>query len=89
MDESGKPIKEKHYRGIIRSLLYLTTSRPNIICATYLCARFQSCSKKYYLNAIKIIFKYLISTLHLGLWYPRNTSFDLINYSNAEFISSL
>ena len=66
-DESGKPVDEKKFRGMIGSLLYLTASRPDIMFATCLCARFQSCPKESHLNAIKCIMKYLNSTLHLGL----------------------
>ena len=41
------------------------------------------------MNAIKRIFKYLSGGLHLGLWYPRNSSFDLISYSDVDFFGSL
>ena len=88
-DENGKPIDEKKFRGMIRSLLYLTASRPDIMFATYLCARFQSSPREFHLNVIKIIFKYLNGSLHLGLWYPRSSSFNLIRYSNADFAWSL
>ena len=74
---------------MIRSLLYLTASRPDIIFATCLCARFQSNPRESHLNAIKIIFKYLSDSLHLGFWYPRSSSFDLISYSDADFVGSL
>ena len=74
---------------MIRSLLYLTTSRPDIIFATCLCAHFQSSPRESYLNAIKRIFKYLSRSLYLGLWYPRSSSFDLISYSDADFVGSL
>ena len=56
---------------------------------TYLCARFQSSPREYHLNAIKRIFKYFSGSLYLGLWYPRNSSFDLISYSDADFAGSL
>ena len=88
-DENGKPVDEKRFRGMIGSLLYLTASRPDIIFATCLCARFQSSPRESHLNAIKRIFKYLSGSLHLGLWYPRNSSFDLISYYDADFIDSL
>ena len=74
---------------MIRSLLYLTTSKPNIMFATCLCARFQSCPRESHLNTIKRIFKYLSGSLHLRLWYSRSSSFDLISYSDADFASSL
>ena len=88
-DENGKPVDEKRFRGMIRSLLYLTSSRPDIMFATCLYARFQSSPKESHLNAIKRIFKYLSGSLYLGLWYPRNSSFNLISYSNADFACSL
>ena len=74
---------------MIGSLLYLTASRPDIMFATCLCARFQSSLKESHLNAIKRIFKYLSGSLYLGLWYHRNSSFDLIIYSDADFADSL
>ena len=88
-DENGKPIDEKQFRGMIRSLLYLTASRPDIMFATCLCAHFQSNLKESHLNVIKRIFKYLSGSLHLGFWYPKNSSIDLISYSNADFTGSL
>ena len=74
---------------MIGSLLYLTTSRPDIMFAICLCAHFQFSPRESHLNAIKRICKYLSGSLHLGLWYPRNSSFDLISYSDANFAGSL
>ena len=88
-DENNKLVDEKHFRGMIGSLLYLTTSRLDIMFATSLCARFQSSPRESHLNIIKRIFKYLSESLHLGLWYPRSPTFDLISYLDADFASSL
>ena len=79
-----KPFNEERLNFIKHYL-----SRPDIMFATCLCARFQSSPKESHLNAIKRIFKYLSGSLHLGLWYPRNSSFDLISYSDADFAGSL
>ena len=56
---------------MIGSILYLTTSRSDIMFAVCMCARFQSCPKESHMNAIKRILKYLVGTSYLGLWYPR------------------
>ena len=45
MDETGKPIDQTKYRGMIGSLLYLTASRPNIMYSVCLWAIFQACPK--------------------------------------------
>ena len=52
-DENGKPVDEKQFRGMIRSILYLTASRPDIIFATCLCVRFHSSPRESHLNTIK------------------------------------
>ncbi|KAH9779609.1 hypothetical protein KPL71_007757 [Citrus sinensis] len=84
-DEKGKEVDIKTYRGMIGSLLYLTASRPDIMFSVCLCARFQSCPKESHMLAVKRIFRYLIGTINLGLWYPRGTHIDLTYYSDADF----
>ena len=73
------------YRGMIGSLLYLTASRPDIMYSTCLCARYQSDPKESHLIAVKQIFRYLKGTPNLGLWYPRDSGFELIGYSDSDF----
>ena len=70
---------------MIGSLLYLTTSKPDIMFSVWLFARFESNHKEYHLSAIKIILRYLHGTMNLGLWYPKGTHFDITTYSNADF----
>ena len=41
-DEKGKDVDVKTYRGMIGSLLYLTTSRPDIMFSICMYARYQS-----------------------------------------------
>nr|GEV13251.1 retrovirus-related Pol polyprotein from transposon TNT 1-94 [Tanacetum cinerariifolium] len=52
---SGKAVNETHYRGMIGSLMYLTTSRPKIQFSTCLCARYQANPKKSHLIDVKKI----------------------------------
>ncbi|KAK1388363.1 hypothetical protein POM88_016541 [Heracleum sosnowskyi] len=85
--------KEKYvdissYKGMVGSLLYLTASRPDIMFATCLCARFQADPRESHLIAIKRIFRYLKGTPNLGIWYPKESGFDLIGYSNADYAAT-
>ncbi|GKB17825.1 retrovirus-related pol polyprotein from transposon TNT 1-94 [Tanacetum coccineum] len=59
------------YRGMIGSLLYLTTSGPDIMFSVFLCACFQENPKTTHLEVVKRIFRYIRGTSHLGLWYPK------------------
>ena len=76
------------FRGMIGSPLYLTASRPDVIFNVCLCARLQACPKESHLIAFKRIFRYLIGTQNLGLWYPKKSSFELIDFSDADYASS-
>ena len=84
-DSNQKKVSEKLYRSLIGSLLYLTASRPDILFSVCLCARFQSAPTEIHLSAVKWIFKYLINTSNLGIWYPKNQNFNLIGYSDADY----
>ncbi|GKD89047.1 retrovirus-related pol polyprotein from transposon TNT 1-94, partial [Tanacetum coccineum] len=85
-DLSGKAVNETQYRGMIRSLMYLTASRPDIQFSTCLCAKYQANPKQSYLIAIKSIFRYLKGTPSLGLWYPKCSGFDLKGYSDSDYV---
>ena len=84
-DKSGKKVDISSYRGMIGSLLYLTASRPDIMFATCLCARFQADPKESHLIVVKRIFRYLKGTPGLGIWYLKNTGFDLTGYTDSDY----
>jgi len=84
-DPEGKPVECKLYRGMIGSLMYLMASRPGIMFSTCLCARYQANPKESHLIAVKRIFRYLKGTKNLGLWYPKNSAFDLMAYTDSYY----
>ena len=71
---------------MVGSFLYLIASRPYIMFTTCLCVRFQADPRESHLVAIKRIFRYLKGTPNLGIWYPRKSGFDIIGYSDSDFI---
>ncbi|GKA01035.1 putative ribonuclease H-like domain-containing protein [Tanacetum coccineum] len=73
------------YRSMIGSLMYLTASRPDIMFAVCACARFQVTPKTSHLLAIKRIFRYLKGKPTLGLWYSRDSPFELVAYTNSDY----
>ena len=85
-DETGQSIDIKKYRGMIESLLYLSPSRPNIMFSVCMCARYQANLKESHLSAVKRIMRYLLDTINLGLWYPKNSSYNLVRYSDSDFV---
>jgi len=89
MDDGSPSVKEKSYRGMIGSLLYLIASRPDIVFSVGLCARFQTKPKESHLKAVKRIFRYLKHTPDLALWYPRGSNLNLVAYADADYAGFL
>jgi hypothetical protein len=85
LDTGGKFVDQKVFRLMIRFLLYLSASRPDIMLSVCMCARFQANSKEVHLRAVKRIMRYLVYTPKFGLWYPKGSTFDLIGYSDADY----
>ena len=84
-DVSGKDIEQKLYRSMIRSLLYLTVSRPSISFSVGACSRYQEILKESHLMSIKRIICYINGTFDYGLWYPYDYSFVIVGYFDIDW----
>nr|GEY52058.1 hypothetical protein [Tanacetum cinerariifolium] len=76
-DLSGKPVDQTNYRSMIRSLMYLTSSRPELVQAIWYCIHYQARPTEKHLKEVKMIFRYLKGTINIGLWYPKDSGFEL------------
>nr|GEY81483.1 copia-type Pol polyprotein [Tanacetum cinerariifolium] len=85
LDLVGKPVDHTYYRSMIGSLMYVTSSRPDIMFATCMCARYQASPNEHHVSAVKRIFRYLKGTINIGLWYPKDFGFDLTAYLDADY----
>nr|GEX27607.1 retrovirus-related Pol polyprotein from transposon TNT 1-94 [Tanacetum cinerariifolium] len=88
-DLSGTPGDRTKYRSMVGALMYLTASRPDIMHATYYYARYQVKPNEKHLIAVKRIFRYLKDTIHMGLWYPKDTNFELTAFSDSDHAGCL
>ncbi|GJR62973.1 ribonuclease H-like domain-containing protein [Tanacetum coccineum] len=84
-DEYGEEVDVHLYRSMIGSLMYLTSSRPDIMLAICSCTRYQVNPKVSHLHAVKRIFRYLKGQPKLGLWYPKDSPFDLVAYTDSDY----
>ncbi|GKF17212.1 uncharacterized mitochondrial protein-like protein [Tanacetum coccineum] len=84
-DENSEEVDVHMYRSMIGSLMYLTSSRPDIMFALCACARYQVNPKVSHLHAVKRIFRYLKSQPKLCLWYPKDSLFDLVAYTDSDY----
>ncbi|GJV90264.1 hypothetical protein Tco_1538077, partial [Tanacetum coccineum] len=84
-DEDGEEVDVHLYRSMIGSLMYLTSSRPDIMFAVCACARYQVNPKVSHLHVVKRIFWYLKGQPKLGFWYPKDSPFDLVAYTDSDY----
>ncbi|GJX64119.1 putative ribonuclease H-like domain-containing protein [Tanacetum coccineum] len=84
-DEDGEEVDVHMYRSMIGSLMYLTSSRPDIMFAVCACARYQVNPKVSHLHVVKRIFRYLKGQPKLRLWYLKDSPFDLVAYTDSDY----
>nr|GEV59832.1 hypothetical protein [Tanacetum cinerariifolium] len=83
-DLQRTPVDATLYHGMIGSLMYLTSSRPDLIYVVCLCAWYQEKPTEKHLNRVKRILRYLNGTINIGLWYSKDTGMSLTAYSDAD-----
>ncbi|GKB49094.1 retrovirus-related pol polyprotein from transposon TNT 1-94 [Tanacetum coccineum] len=88
-DLSGTPVDQMKYHSMVGALMYLTSSRPDIVHATCYCARYQARPTEKHLREVKRIFWYLKNTINMGLSYPKDIDFNLTAYSDSDHAGCL
>nr|GEY93358.1 uncharacterized mitochondrial protein AtMg00810-like [Tanacetum cinerariifolium] len=88
-DLSGTLAEQMKYRSMVGARMYLTASRPDIVHATCYCARYQAKPTEKHLTAGKRIFRYLKDTINMGLWYPKDTGFELTAFLDSDHVGCL
>ncbi|KAK6119575.1 hypothetical protein DH2020_046677 [Rehmannia glutinosa] len=80
--QEGIYISQSKYTKELLKKFGIDASRPDILHAVCLCARFQSNPKESHMSAVKRIFRYLKGTIQYGLFYRKNENFSLKGYSD-------
>ncbi|GKD14282.1 retrovirus-related pol polyprotein from transposon TNT 1-94 [Tanacetum coccineum] len=88
-DLSRIPVDQTKYHSMIGSLMYLTSSRPDLVQTTCFLEHYQARHIEKYLKEVKRIFRYLKKTIHMGLWYPKDSGFELISFLDADHAGCL
>nr|GEW03631.1 putative ribonuclease H-like domain-containing protein [Tanacetum cinerariifolium] len=83
-DPLGIPVDQTRFPSMVGSLMYITTSRPDLVFVVCMCARYQASPTKKHLEVLKRVFRYLRGTINYGLWYPKDTTMALTAYADAD-----
>ncbi|GKC53904.1 retrovirus-related pol polyprotein from transposon TNT 1-94 [Tanacetum coccineum] len=81
---SGKLVDQTDYRSKTKLLMYLTSSRPDIVQVVCYCARYQARPTEKHLKEVKRIFRYIMGTINMGIWYLKDFGFELTTFSDVD-----
>nr|GEU36259.1 hypothetical protein [Tanacetum cinerariifolium] len=85
LDQNGTPVDATKYCSMIGALMYLMSSRPDIVHATCLCAQYQSKPTEKHLKEVKRILCNLQGTVNTGLWYTKDSGFELTGFLDGDY----
>nr|GEW19932.1 Gag-Pol polyprotein [Tanacetum cinerariifolium] len=85
LDQNGTPVDATKYHSMIGAIMYLTSSRPDIVHTTCLCTRYQAKPTEKHLKEVKRIFRYLRGTINTGLWCSKDSGFELTGFSDVDY----
>nr|GEU93182.1 uncharacterized mitochondrial protein AtMg00810-like [Tanacetum cinerariifolium] len=85
LDQNRTLVDVTKYRTMIGALMYLMSSRPDIVHATCLCGRYQAKPTEKHLKEVKMIFRYLWGTVNTGLWYTKDSCFEVTGFSDVDY----
>ena len=72
------------FKRMVGNLMYLTTTRPNIMYGVSLISRFTRSPKDSHWKAGKRILRYVSGTIDLGIMFSTSEKFKLIRYTDND-----
>ncbi|KAG8496025.1 hypothetical protein CXB51_009090 [Gossypium anomalum] len=78
-------VDEKEYRSLVVCLLYLTATRPDLMHAVSLLARFMHYCNVLHFRVAKRVLRYIKGTLRLGMLFKKEKELKLVGYSNSDW----
>jgi hypothetical protein len=88
VEDGAEKVDAQSYRSLVGSLLYLTTTRPDIMHAVGLISRFMQSPSKIHFGAAKRILRYVCGTRNYGIWYTSSNNFGLVGYTDSDWAGS-
>ena len=88
-DDGSKKSDASLYRSLVGSLLYLTSTRPNIIFDASLLSRYMQSPTLNHMGAAKKVLRYLQGTLDYEILYQPMKDSKLVGFSDSDWAGCL
>jgi hypothetical protein len=87
--QDGIKIDSTYYKRIVGSLMYLTTTGPDVMFVVSLLSRYTEDPTKLHLQAARKILRYLKGTVDYGVFYKKGENEELVAYTDSDYASDL
>ncbi|CAL8994678.1 unnamed protein product, partial [Prunus brigantina] len=87
-EDGSEAANESEFRQIVGSLLYLTATRPDVMFASSLLARFMHNPTKKHMGTAKRVLRYVQGTLDFGIEFAKGKTATLIGYCDSDWAGS-
>lgn len=85
-DAEGVLVDETYYKQIVGSLMYLTSTRPDLMYATSLLSRYMAKPTELHLQFAKRVLRYLKGTMNLVIFYKKGSQpEELEAYTDSDY----
>lgn len=88
-DEDGVKVNSSVYKQLVGSMMYLITTRPDVMYSVSLISRYMSNPIELHLMAAKRILRYLQGTISYGILYRKTGNTELIEFSDSDYAGSM
>ena len=88
-DSAGMAVDNTLYMQMIGSLMYLTSTRPDIMFVVSLLSRYLAHPTEIHLQAVKRVLRYIKGTLTYGIFYKQGGNKELLAYTDSDYAGDL
>jgi hypothetical protein len=88
-DEGGAKVDETYYKQLVGSLMYLTTTRPDMMFVTCLISRYMAKPTELHLQVAKRALRYLRGTINFGIYYKKGGSDELLSFTDSDYAGDM
>ena len=88
-EDGADKVDEGYFRSLIGCLMYLTTTRPDILNAVSILSRFMQCGSELHLRAAKRVIRYIKGTSDFGVKFTRSKELKSVSFSDGDWGGSI
>ncbi|KAJ8631403.1 hypothetical protein MRB53_024726 [Persea americana] len=88
-DSAGMAVDSTMYMQMVGSLMYLTSTRPDIMFVVSLLSRYLAHPTALHLQAVKRVLRYIKGTLTYGIFYKKGGNKELLAYTDSDYAGDL